>query len=102
DGIRDWSVTGVQTCALPISLLAAALEPMPGRPFIDVARGVLYRRPPGVRRTRKRQPAVALPGRLMAHIRRWQARGARFLVEWNRSEERRVGEECRTGRWAER
>src|SRR5262249_59455891 len=25
DGIRDWSVTGVQTCALPIS--AAALRP---------------------------------------------------------------------------
>src|SRR5438093_8816990 len=23
DGIRDWSVTGVQTCALPISLLEA-------------------------------------------------------------------------------
>src|SRR5262249_61982556 len=24
DGIRDWSVTGVQTCALPISLLRRA------------------------------------------------------------------------------
>src|SRR5262249_33719979 len=24
DGIRDWSVTGVQTCALPITVLAAA------------------------------------------------------------------------------
>src|ERR1019366_9792975 len=30
DGIRDWSVTGVQTCALPISLqplLSAGLRP---------------------------------------------------------------------------
>src|SRR5262249_58653557 len=25
DGIRDWSVTGVQTCALPISLLLLGL-----------------------------------------------------------------------------
>src|SRR5262249_56961835 len=25
DGIRDWSVTGVQTCALPISALRAAV-----------------------------------------------------------------------------
>src|SRR5262249_58181070 len=27
DGIRDWSVTGVQTCALPICILAAIVVP---------------------------------------------------------------------------
>src|ERR1019366_7463312 len=27
DGIRDWSVTGVQTCALPISISRAAPAP---------------------------------------------------------------------------
>src|SRR5258706_14967245 len=26
DGIRDWSVTGVQTCALPISRMAMGME----------------------------------------------------------------------------
>src|ERR1019366_6491453 len=26
DGIRDWSVTGVQTCALPISLMTMAMK----------------------------------------------------------------------------
>src|SRR5437016_6326348 len=26
DGIRDWSVTGVQTCALPISLIAGTMR----------------------------------------------------------------------------
>ena len=26
DGIRDWSVTGVQTCALPISLMLGMLQ----------------------------------------------------------------------------
>src|SRR5262249_58265793 len=26
DGIRDWSVTGVQTCALPISIACRSLE----------------------------------------------------------------------------
>src|SRR5262249_59306830 len=30
DGIRDWSVTGVQTCALPISSLTPADVPDPG------------------------------------------------------------------------
>src|ERR1019366_4022526 len=27
DGIRDWSVTGVQTCALPISRMIQAVSP---------------------------------------------------------------------------
>src|SRR5437016_9203909 len=45
DGIRDWSVTGVQTCALPISdiLIPAGpighLEPSP-RDRADIARGL--------------------------------------------------------------
>src|SRR5437762_9798808 len=57
DGIRDTSVTGVQTCALPIS-------------------------------SRHRGPrGPARPGRSRA---RTEARGAR-------SEERRVGKECRSG-----
>src|SRR5262249_35287603 len=32
DGIRDWSVTGVQTCALPISVLFTANRPLVGAP----------------------------------------------------------------------
>src|SRR5262249_58780641 len=61
DGIRDWSVTGVQTCALPIS-----------------------------------SPGEAGGGdRRMPHGRPAQARLRRGL----RSEERRVGKECRS-RWA--
>src|SRR5438046_7807672 len=32
DGIRDWSVTGVQTCALPISTLRQAERLPQGRP----------------------------------------------------------------------
>src|SRR5258706_1846048 len=30
DGIRDWSVTGVQTCALPIYVM-----PFPGKDIVD-------------------------------------------------------------------
>src|SRR5215213_9026936 len=30
DGIRDWSVTGVQTCALPISLTTDLIVGFPG------------------------------------------------------------------------
>src|SRR5437016_13898926 len=58
DGIRDWSVTGVQTCALPISATGRPEAPqVRGR---DVAQG---------------------RGQVMAAL---------------RSEERRVGKECRS------
>src|SRR5262249_59873460 len=42
DGIRDWSVTGVQTCALPISLLGSALLiAAPGVNLLYLGRQVL-------------------------------------------------------------
>src|SRR5262249_58087001 len=78
DGIRDWSVTGVQTCALPIShhlRQAPSGAEGPARAASDDACG----RPAGDRRR--------VVGR--AH------QGA----EGPRSEERRVGKEWRS-RWA--
>src|SRR5207245_8621284 len=74
DGIRDATVTGVQTCALPIfqglshvrTLLADALDQLH----------------PGL------SGAVEQQGE--------------FRVRLGRSEERRVGKECRCGWWAGR
>src|SRR5262249_59773398 len=66
DGIRDWSVTGVQTCALPISRR--------WRPF-----GVPPRWPDWERHERPRRD---LPRHGLS-----------------RSEERRVGKECRSRGW---
>src|SRR5438270_5906184 len=66
DGIRDLTVTGVQTCALPISCA-----------------------PGGFRRVRSRNPPGA-HGQGVAH--RFESPRDR------RSEERRVGKECRS-RW---
>src|SRR5438132_9236682 len=68
DGIRDHCVTGVQTCALPISVL--------GRPR-TVSKFSIFAR--GAKRSAATFPSVA------------------FVR--NRSEERRVGKECRY-RWA--
>src|SRR5207248_5987329 len=36
DGIRDRTVTGVQTCALPILFIASAVFPMLGRAAITI------------------------------------------------------------------
>src|SRR3989454_4764639 len=65
DGIRDYKVTGVQTCALPISLQALALAEPVQRPRPSTSRG---------------------------------ADGATRGQD-GRSEERRVGKECRS-RWS--
>src|SRR5437763_6060156 len=66
DGIRDTSVTGVQTCALPISVHAPVPRARPD------AEGLLARQP--------RHRRVPPPD------------------QGQRSEERRVGKECRS-RW---
>src|SRR5438046_8829829 len=75
DGIRDWSVTGVQTCALPISpaqLLAG------DRPHVL---------------------AVAVPAPLADVHRAPELLPRRVVARRVRSEERRVGKECRSRWW---
>src|SRR5262249_32263239 len=56
-----------------------------GRGHVDLEQGVFYRRAIGRRQTKKRQPPVKLPPRLLAHVRRWAAKGlaTKAVVEWN-------------------
>jgi integrase len=65
------------------AVCGAALGPAEGRGWIDLDRGVFYRRPAGRRETKKRTPPVPLPVQLLAHLRRWKRHGQRFAVEWN-------------------
>src|SRR5207253_4780725 len=74
DGIRDGHVTGVQTCALPISLA----NPLWGAPRIH---GELLK----LGSTSRSAP---LPGSCRV--------GRSRPLRLGRSEERRVGKECRT------
>src|SRR5205809_5839332 len=86
DGIRDVAVTGVQTCALPIS-----------RPSLPAVYSAFYlhgasrvSRPSTLLRPAPRPPRKA-------------AEPATFAKAWlpsKRSEERRVGKECRSRWWA--
>src|SRR2546421_6036416 len=86
DGIRDLIVTGVQTCALPISLRRQAaivhrLAPVIGMP------------------ANSSDPTTCSSHSLLpcTPSHRLKTRSARRATA--RSEERRVGEECRS-RWA--
>jgi integrase len=65
------------------AVCSASFTSIEGRAWIDLNRGIFYRRPAGHRETRKRQPPVPLPRRLLAHLRRWQRAGRAFPVEWN-------------------
>src|SRR2546421_5201241 len=86
DGIRDLIVTGVQTCALPISNTD-------GRGAAD-GRGDRHCCAPGIRaRRRKRYPVS------VRRAESFRSRGTRRKRAAQRSEERRVGKECRS-RWS--
>src|SRR5690348_17838258 len=91
DGIRDGRVTGVQTCALPISADATT------------GRG---------KRLREKEPRLALVcyggvslavymHGITGEIWRLTRASRAFHDGEPRSEERRVGKECRTGWWTE-
>src|SRR5256886_5585168 len=87
DGIRDLTVTGVQTCALPI------WQPLPVERRLHSPRaGASCRR----RSTGNGCPASD-PTTGATSCRRPCARST--ANRWTRSEERRVGKECRS-RWA--
>src|SRR2546430_10019477 len=87
DGIRDLTETGVQTCALPISVAdhIATVDNSVYRNFSASENGVLVFDP--------------APSRERKQV-RWVDRAGRIIntVE-QRSEERRVGKECRS-RWS--
>src|SRR3712207_8970775 len=89
DGIRDIGVTGVQTCALPISRRRTAASARWSRTAAGTARR------PGA------PPAPRTPGSAPAGSSRCaQARtDPRTRSGGRGSEERRVGQECRT-RWS--
>lgn len=81
--IARFILVGIYTGTRASAICGAALQPTPGRGWIDLDRGVFYRRPAGKRETKKRQPPVPLPTPLLAHMRRWARNGQRFVVEWN-------------------
>lgn len=57
------------------TVCAASFRQMAGFGWIDLDRGVWYRRPDGEIETKKRRPPVPIPPRLAAHMRRWARSG---------------------------
>src|SRR5256885_12189375 len=87
DGIRDYKVTGVQTCALPISTALQALRAAGSLSHRAAAFGV-----------RSLQHRFSYAGS-ESLVQGFKARKPLRRILTPRSEERRVGKECRS-RWS--
>src|SRR5437867_5129741 len=86
DGIRDRTVTGVQTCALPIFE-----PPVGGQDTLEAPEVVAGRRPA--------VEVLGYPAQEDLAVDRARPAGHLAAKDGQRSEERRVGKECRC-RWA--
>ncbi|HRF08539.1 MAG TPA: tyrosine-type recombinase/integrase [Xanthobacteraceae bacterium] len=76
---------GLYTGSRATPIACASFHAAAGRSYIDLAQGMFYRRPEGARITKKRQPPVPIPDRLLAHMRRWKRKGIadQYAVEWH-------------------
>ena len=84
------------------AICGAGIEPALGRGWIDLDQGIFYRRPAERKETKKRQPPVRVPPRLLAHIRRWRRLGIirHAVVEWNGEPVRKINKAFRSVRAA--
>src|SRR5207249_6387473 len=90
DGIRDRNVTGVQTCALPICIARQTGEEAPESPF-GAGALELDHHVAGAHAL-----DVARAARILHHS---KERDLERTAREARSEERRVGKECRCREW---
>jgi integrase len=63
---------GIYTGTRSSAILSASFTAAADRSFIDLHSGVFYRLAEGRAETKKRQPPIGLPDRMLAHLRRWQ------------------------------
>lgn len=91
---------GLYTGTRSGAILGLSWLPSVNTGFVDLEAGVLYRSGSGQRQTKKRQPPVAIPARLMAHLRRWRRMDGnmRTVVNWNGSSVQSVKKAFRSAR----
>lgn len=90
--VARFILVGLYTGTRSGAICGASLTHMTGRGYVDLERGVFYRKAAGAKETKKRQPPATLPPRLLAHLRRWARLGKcrSAVVEWKGAPVKRV------------
>ena len=70
--VARFILVGLYTGTRSSAICNAALTSATGRGHVDLENGLFYRRGLGVMETKKRQPTIQIPDRLLVHMRRWQ------------------------------
>lgn len=86
--IARFVLIGLYTGSRAATIATASPHKAEGRGWVDLERGIYYRKPIGKKATNKRQPPVRLPPRLLTHMRRWARPGEdgnvpEHFVMWN-------------------
>lgn len=71
--VARFLLVGVYTGTRHVAIERLQWHPNTTGGWVDLARGVLYRRGAGERETKKRRPPTRIPHRLAPHLRRWAA-----------------------------
>jgi integrase len=97
--VARFILIGLYTGTRAGAICNASLAPRQGSGWLDLDSGYFYRLPKGVLETKKRQPTIRIPPRLLAHLRRWRRRRIcrRYVIEWNGVPVGRINAGFRTG-----
>jgi integrase len=79
--VARFALVALYTGARAGRICGAALGRSSERGYVDLETGHFIPQP-GRIESKKRQPAIPLPKRLLAHMRRWHNNGQRYVVEW--------------------
>ena len=74
-------LTAIYTGTRSESILGLRFMPNAAGGWVDTQAGIMHRRAAGKAETKKRTPPIPVPRRLLAHMRRWERKGARHVVE---------------------
>lgn len=73
--IARFILVGLYTGTRHAAICNAGFVRSPDRGWIDLERGIFHRKAGAAKKTKKRQPAIRLPQRLLAHLERWERLG---------------------------
>src|SRR5688500_20344523 len=90
DGIRDYKVTGVQTCALPILVVDAALTPVQQKTLEEVTKSKVIDRTGLILEIFGERAATA-EGRLQVELAHLDYQAGRLVRSWTHLERQRGG-----------